>query len=124
MVRTFLRAIEDGDRDALTRVLDPQVRRTEHPNRVAPAGRTQGLAEMLDGFEKGRALIARQSYEVASAVASGGRVAVQMTWRGTLAIALGALKAGEEMVAHCALFATVRDGRIVSIDNYDCFAPF
>jgi len=124
VVRAFLRAIETGEREALTHVLDPQVRRTEHPNRIVPAGRTQGLAEMLDGFERGRALLARQRYEIASSVASGGRVAVQMSWRGKLAVPLAPLAAGEQMVAHCAMFVQVRNGRIVWIENYDCFAPF
>lgn len=124
IVQAFLDAIVAGDEDAMMRLLDPQVRRTEHPNRIVPQGRVQGLVEMREGFKKGRGLLARQSYEVLSAVAADERVAVQMTWRGTLAVALGTLEAGDEMVAHCAMFTQLRSGRIVAIDNYDCFAPF
>jgi len=55
---------------------------------------------------------------------SGDEVAVELEWKGVLAVPLGNLPAGYEMKADVAMFLTFRDGKIVSQRNYDCYAPF
>ena len=65
-----------------------------------------------------------QRYDVRSAVASGGTVALEMEWTGTLATSFGTLAAGDQMRAHVAMFLQFRDGRICATRNYDCYEPW
>ncbi|MCW2688977.1 MAG: hypothetical protein JWR37_3867 [Mycobacterium sp.] len=44
-------------------------------------------------------------------------------WRGTVAADNERFAAGTELVAEMAGFLTVRDGRIVAHDTYDCYPP-
>ena len=37
---------------------------------------------------------------------------------------VGLFRAGQELVAHIAQFVRVRDGRVASIETYDCYEPF
>ena len=81
----------------------------------------RGLPELLEGAERGQKVM---SYEVLSALASGGRVAMEVQWTGTLAVPLGSLPAGEQMRARFGVFLDFRDGRIAAQRNYDCFEPW
>ena len=78
---------------------------------------------MAEAFEKGRKLLATQSYEIRSSVADRDRLSIEVLWTGTLAIAFGSLLAGSQMRAHSAMFFEFRDGKIASQRNYDCFEP-
>jgi ketosteroid isomerase-like protein len=69
-------------------------------------------------------VLAAQTYEVLSAMASGERVALEVQWTGTLAIPLGELAAGDVMRARFGVFLDFRGGRIAAQRNYDCFDPF
>lgn len=120
----FVRAIETSDLDGLVLLCCKDVRQTEWPNRISDRGNVRDLSAMVDGFERGIKLLVRQNYEVKSTSMSTDGVALEMEWRGVLAVALGDLSAGEEMVAHIAMFLTFRDGKISTCHNYDCFEPF
>ena len=48
----------------------------------------------------------------------------RMTWRGTMAIDAGPLRAGTQLVAHVSQHTTIRDGRIFRTESYDCYEPF
>ena len=76
---------------------------------------------MAEAFEKGRKLLSSQSYELKSFVAEGDRLAIEVLWAGTLALAFGNLAAGSQMRAHSAMFFQFKDGKIISQRNYDCF---
>jgi SnoaL-like polyketide cyclase len=65
-----------------------------------------------------------QRFEVLSAMASGDRVALELSWTGTLAVPFGALAAGADMTARFAVFLEFRGSEIAAQRNYDCFAPF
>jgi ketosteroid isomerase-like protein len=123
--RAYLAAVEGGATgEALARWFTPDVVQEEFPNRLMPAGARRGLAELLDGAVRGQNVMSAQRYEVLSAIASRGRVALEVRWTGTLAIPLGSLPAGGEMRARFGVFLDFRGGRITAQRNDDCFDPF
>jgi ketosteroid isomerase-like protein len=125
LVHRYLRALEGGAiGDALAAFMHQDVVQHEQPNRIVPRGARHNLAEMLAGAERGKKNVASQRYDVRSAIAQGDTVAVELDWTGTLAVPLGPLQAGHELRAHIALFLKLRDGRIASLRNYDCYEPF
>ncbi len=121
----FVRAIEARQPgEAIARFFHSDALQVEHPNRIAPNGATRDVAAMIAGIERGRANLSAQRYGVVSALADGDKVALEMTWEGDLAVALGPLAAGATLRAAIAMFITVRDGRIARVVNYDCYPPF
>ena len=80
---------------------------------------------MLTRLVQGRQLLATEQYEITNALESGERVAIELDWRGTLAVPLGAtLPAGATMRARFAVFLEFTDGQIGAQRNYDCFEPW
>lgn len=125
LARRFIAAVERGATgDALAEFLHDEVEQHELPNRLFADGVRRDRAALLDSAEKGQKLLRSQSYEVLNVVASGEHVAVEMRWRGELAVPLGALKAGDMLTGQFAFFLEVRDGRIVRMRNYDCYDAF
>lgn len=123
--RAYLRLFEDPSttREALAAVLTDDCTFVEHPNLIHPAGTRRDKEQMLDGFEAGRKLLASQRYEVRTLLSAGDLVAAQVTWRGTVGVDAGPLHAGDDLMAHAAMFVRVRDGRIAHQENHDCFEP-
>lgn len=125
IAREYLKAIELGATgDAMARFFDPDVVQEEFPNRLVPQGGRRGLAELLDGAERGQKVLSSQRYEIHSEMEIGDRVALEVTWLGTLKIPFQNLSPGAQMRARFALFLDFRDGRIVAQRNYDCFDPW
>jgi len=102
----------------------PDVVQEEFPNRFVPAGARRDLDGLRAAAERGRAVLSGQRFHVRAAYAVGETVILEVLWVGILAIAVGALAAGQEMRAHFAVFLEFRDGKIVRQRNYDCFEPF
>jgi ketosteroid isomerase-like protein len=96
----------------------------EFPNRIAPQGRVRRFADLGAAYEQGRKILQSQSYDVQRIVENGDEVAVELEWHGILAVPVMNMPAGSEMKAFVAMFLTLRDGRIVSQRNYDCYPPF
>ena len=125
IAREYLRSIERGATgDALARFFAPDVIHEEFPNRLSPNGRRNGLAGMLEGAEKGQKILSKQHYEILHELGMGNRVALEVIWTGTIAVAVGTLAAGQEMRAHFAVFLEFREGKIAAQRNYDCFDPW
>jgi ketosteroid isomerase-like protein len=122
LARRWLAAVEAGA-DA-TAFLAADAVQEEMPNRLFPAGRTNDLAAMRANAAKGKDVIATQRYEILSATCEGDRVALELHWTGTLKVGFGAIAAGASLEARVAMFLTFRDGQIVHLRNYDCYAPF
>lgn len=121
----YLSAIEQrASADELARFCTDDVIQEEFPNLLTPAGARRDLAGMLDGHERGKHVIARQVYDVATAVEAGDLVVLEVRWSGTLARAVASLPAGAVMRARFAVFLQFRDGRIAAQRNYDCFEPW
>ncbi len=96
----------------------------ERPNLLNPGGAETPLEKMLAASSAGAGLLERQRYDVADIVERGDTAAVRLTWTGVIARDAGPFRAGQMLTAHIAQFATVRDGRIASIETYDCYEPF
>jgi ketosteroid isomerase-like protein len=122
--RHYLKSIEDGTFADIAELFAPNMLMEQLPNRIYPKGIRCGVSEMAEAFEKGRKLLSRQTYQITNHVTSGNTLALEVLWRGTLAIPLGALPAGGEMQSHSAMFLEFLDGRIVAQRNYDCFDPW
>ncbi len=69
-------------------------------------------------------MLKRQSYTVRRVIESGEHVAVEVKWNGVLAVPVMNLTAGSAMKAFVAMFFTLREGKIVSQRNYDCYPSF
>jgi len=119
-----MHAIEQGDEAALLEIFAPDVRQREFPNRLLARGAERGLPEMLDGFRRGKQVVAHQRYVVTSALVDGERVAVEVRWTAELMVPLGQLAAGDTIAAHCGMFFRIENGRIAQQHNFDCFEPF
>ncbi|MFN8631263.1 MAG: nuclear transport factor 2 family protein [Chloroflexota bacterium] len=125
LIRRYLEAIEAGATgDALAAFFTPDAKQTEFPNRLVPAGATRDLAAILDGAVRGQSVLRSQRFVVHSLIEHGEAVAAEATWTGVLAIPIGSVPAGGEMRARFAMFFTIREGRIATQHNYDCFDPF
>ena len=123
VVRAYLLAIEKGDASAFESLVDASATFRQWPNAIYPKGATVDVAQARADFERGKALLSSQAYRMLTAMSQGDRVAVEVEWRGVLAIDMKHLAAGSEMAAHCAMFIELADGRITSQRNYDCYEP-
>lgn len=123
--KAFVAAIEaDAPWDVIAGFYAPDIVQEEFPNRLLPNGAARDLAALADANAKGRHVLASQRYEVLNALGAGDTVVLEAKWSGTLAVDIGALKAGDVMRARFAQIFEFRDGLIVRQRNYDCFEPF
>lgn len=124
VVLRFVRAVEAREPDeVIDALIAPDIVHHELPNRLFPAGVVRDRAALLAGRASGRKVLSSERYDVQSAFASGGRVAVEIAWSGVLAVPYGELPIGHVLRASIGMFADVEDGRIVAVRNYDCYAP-
>ena len=123
VVREYLAAVEAGDVQGAMAHFHPDVIQIEHPNGIKLKGDRRDLAAMTADGERGRALLASQSYRITNAVSEGNRLAVQVHWEGVLAVPMGPLAAGDRMMVESGMFFEVVDGKITSQMNYDCVPP-
>jgi ketosteroid isomerase-like protein len=123
--RRYLALLTDPASTAqqLDAVLAPEITVEEAPNLVAPTGRKREYRAIHEGFARSKGLLVEQEYIVDSALEIGDRVILEVRWRGVLAQGFGKVAAGTEMRARCAMFLELRDGKIVSQRNYDCYEP-
>jgi ketosteroid isomerase-like protein len=118
-VRAWLAALEsNGDAFAF---LTDDATQDEMPNKLFPAGRTNDLAAMRANAAKGKQVLTAQTYEIVTALEHGDRVALELHWRGTLAVPFGPLAAGGTFEARIAMFLTFRGEKIAHLRNYDCY---
>ena len=124
-VRRYLRAIEQSaPEEIMCAFFAPDVVQEEFPNRLVPTGARRDLAALLEAGRRGRDIVIGQQYEILNVVEAGDQIALEIQWSGTFKVPIGSLAPGDVMRARFAVFITLRDGRIVSQRNYDCFEPF
>jgi ketosteroid isomerase-like protein len=124
-VREYLKAIQDGATGAaLSRFFAEDVVQQEFPNQLTPRGATRDLAAILDGAERGRSVLSRQTYDIHNVIGCSGSIVAEVTWTGTLSVSIGSLPPGGEMKARFCIILEMKDGRIRRQRNYDCFDPF
>jgi ketosteroid isomerase-like protein len=125
LARRFIAAVDSGATgDTLAAFVQDDVEQLELPNRLFAQGGRRDRAALLASAEKGQTVLRSQRYEILNLVASGDLVAIEMRWRGELAVPLGTLQPGDALTGHLAFFLEVRDGRIAKMRNYDCYDPF
>ncbi len=125
LIRSYLNALASGATgDDLARFFTPDAVQIEFPNRLNANGGRSDLATLLLRAQQGQKMLSQQSYDMQSETVEDSRVAVEVVWTGTLAVAIGTLAAGSIMKAHIAIHFEIRDGRIAVQRNYDCFDPW
>lgn len=73
---------------------------------------------------RGKQMLRAEHYELVEATAAGDRVALQVRWTGVLAVPVGVLLPGDEMVCESGIFLRFEGDRIAEQHNYDCFEDF
>ena len=122
IARKYLQALERGDTGAdLSRFFAPEVVLEEFPNLLTPRGKRRDLVAALEGAERGKNAMSRQTYKIKQEIADLDRVALEVEWVGTLAVPFGSIPAGGQMKAFFAVFLEFRDRKIIRQRNYDCF---
>ena len=86
-----------GVPEAVSDFFAPDVIFHEFPNRIVPRGRVSRFADLGAAYEQGRKILKSQEYEVQRVVEAGDEVAVELEWRGILAVSGDDLPAGSEM---------------------------
>ncbi len=126
VVRRYYRIVSDlsSTEEDLRSVLAPDVVIVEHPNALVPTGATRDLAQTIEGFSRGKALLREQEFTVHDVIVDGERAAARATWRGVIGASVGPFLEGQELIAHVAAMLTVHDGAIVRHETYDCYTPF
>lgn len=125
IARRFVEAVESGATgERLAAFLHDDAEQLELPNRLFPEGARRDRATILASAEKGQKVLRSQRYEILNLVASGKHVAIEMSWRGELAVPLGAKVPGDFLSGRFAFFLEIEDGRIRSMRNYDCYDAF
>jgi len=125
LARRFVAAVESGATgDRLAAFVHDDLEQLELPNRLFPEGVRRDRAALLESAEKGQKVLRSQRYEIVNLVAAGKHVAIEMTWRGELAVPIGARKPGDFLSGRFAFFVEIEDGRIRKMRNYDCYDPF
>jgi len=122
-VRRYLKTIEDGEFTVIRDLFAPDASIVQFPNRIYPQGLSASVLQIAEAFEKGRKLLASQTYKIKNELVTRDSVAVEVLWVGKLAVSFGSMAAGSEMRAHSAMFFAFKDGKIVTQKNYDCFVP-
>lgn len=115
ILHDFYSAAAAFDDEALARVVHPEARFSEMPNRINPEGTERDLPAAREAFQRGQGLLSAQSFEIHAALEAGDTIAARATWRGTLA------STGQELTAHVASFTQVRGGLIYRHATYDCY---
>jgi ketosteroid isomerase-like protein len=124
-VRAYFAAIERGvASDSLESFYAPDVIQEEYPNRLMPHGARRDLDAIREAAARGKELMRSQQFELLSVLARNHTVVAEAQWIGTVANSVGPFEAGAVIRARFAMFFELRDGRIVSQRNYDCFDPW
>ena len=130
VTKDFLKSLETRKSwEDVKKYYHPDILQIEYPNAITKVAAIRSLTDLEAAAEKGSKVISKERYEVKNIFSSGNTVILEAIWRGTLAIPLGKLKAGDDIIADFAQFfeyATDADGtmKIIKQRNYDCFQPF
>lgn len=113
----------DASTEAVGRLLGSDVRVVEHPNAVTPNGAVRDRAAVLTALRAGRGLLREQRFEVHEVLVVGDRAAARATWTAEIGMDRRPFTAGMRLTAEVASFLTVRDGRVVDQETFDCYPP-
>ena len=121
----FLRMVEESnDPSKLRDFYHPETEQTEFPNAITKELTRRNLLDLETAAERGSKVMTKQQIQVVKSYVCDNTVIIEAIWRGTLAIPIGKLNAGDEMIAYFGQFFEYVDGKIYRQRNYDCFEPF
>ena len=106
VARRMIAAIESGDRSEVEALYADDAVQHELPNALVPNGIRRDKAAILEAFDRGAALMAKQRFEITNAVSEGRHAAVEADF-------FGEAKNGKTFRARFAMFFEVVDGKIV-----------
>jgi ketosteroid isomerase-like protein len=117
VVRRYFAVVADlgSTAEELEALLHPEAVFVEFPNAIAPEGHERDVAATMRGFIAGKQRLSSQRIDVHEILVSGERAAVRSTWHGTIE--------ATQVTAHMAGWITVRDGRVLRHETYDCYEP-
>jgi ketosteroid isomerase-like protein len=125
LVREFLKMLEQRDPGrTLSEFYHEEAEQIEFPNAITKSTTKRTLPELEEAFNRGSKLLTKEEYEVKNLLSVDDTTVLECTWRGTLAVPVGSIPAGGQMVAHFAQIFEFKDGKIFRQRNYDCFEPF
>lgn len=125
IVEAFLKMLtSDRTADDLRRFYHPEVEQTEFPNAILPKTVTRKMDDIIISSEKGKSIMVKEEFDILHLHTSGNTVILEAIWKGTVAVPIGAIPAGGQMIARFAQFFEFKDGLIYRQRNYDCFEPF
>ena len=125
VARALHAALESGlHGDALRPYFTEDASVLEHPNLIKPKGARIPIQNMIAESSKGAGLLSKQTYALREGIEHGDTAILRLTWTGIVARDLGPFRAGQVLTAHIAQFIVVRDGRVASIETFDCYEPF
>lgn len=124
-VVAFLKMVEERQSSAaLDAFYHQDIEQVEYPNAIVKNTVYRNLNDLKEGAERGKQLLAKETYDIKNLYGFGDTVILEAVWTGILAIPLGTKSAGETMIANFAQFFEFKDGKIFKQRNYDCFDPF
>ena len=126
LTRRYIEFFNDpyGTAEQLKQFISPEIAWEEKPNRFAPTGRTNDYTHMLTNFEIGQQYINPQTYKIDNIVVQGEKVAIQLSWTGTVVQTIGPFPIGAKLTAQVASFLQFKDGKLISQVDYPCYPPF
>lgn len=125
LVRSFLHMLETRtSTDELDNFYHPEVEQIEYPNSLTKNITVRNLQQLKEAAERGKKVLIKEEYEIKNLISFENTILLECTWKGTMAIPLGNIPAGGQMIAHFAQVFEIKDGKIFRQRNYDCFEPF
>ena len=113
-----------GTTAQLSQFLSPEVSWQEMPNSFfAPEGRNYRFQETLEDFQVAQKYLHSQQYTINQMGVQGETVALQATWQGTVAVAMGPFGVGDRLTCQVAIFLTFQDGKVLRQVEYPCYQP-
>ena len=110
--------------EAIRAFYHPDARQVQYPNLLTKNLADRTVDNVCEGFEKGKKVLSKQTYEIIKSYETENTVIIQAIWRGQLAIPIGSKAAGDEMKAYFAQFFEFGGDKIIKQRNYDCFETF
>jgi len=121
----FLKLLEQRQSsDMLNDFYHPETEQIEYPNAITKNTAIRTLNDLKQASERGIKILSKEEYEVKHLHSAGDTVILECIWKGTLAIPIGNITAGEKMTAYFAQVFEFKDGKIFRQRNYDCFESF
>lgn len=121
----FLRMVENRQSaDALSEFYHADAEQIEFPNAITKVTAIRALEDLKAASDRGKHVISKEEYEVMNIISIAETVILECIWKGTLAVPIGKLVAGDQMKAYFAQFFEFKEDKIFRQRNYDCFEPF